>query len=132
MMSLREILFRWVYIVIGLFLFLFLGLMFIDSPSFKQFTWVCYAFFVSMSLVMFFILKLANSQQPSISLTSVVLLLLGIRFLTSASFIVLYILFFHKGDNYFIVPFFVMYGIFTIFESIYLQKYCNYLEKSTS
>jgi len=131
MMSLSEILFRWGYLAVGLFLMLFLGLMFVDSSSLEQFTWVCYAFFVLLSLFIFFVVKVVKGRNPSVNLTGVVFGLLGVRFLLSAVFIMLYILFFRTGDNYFIVPFFLMYSIFTIFESIYLQKYCNYLEKST-
>lgn len=130
-MSLVEVLMRWAYVSIGVFLFSFLALMFIESPSFAQFTWVSYGFFALISLSLFFILRGLHILKPSMNLTGPVFLLLGLRFFACAAFITIYIIFFKTGDNYFIVPFFLMYGIFTIFESIYLQKYCNYLERST-
>jgi len=122
---------RWAYVSIGVFLFSFLTLMFVESPSLEQFTWVSYGFFTLISLSLFFILRGVHLAKPSLNLTGPVFLLLGLRFFACAVFITTYIIFFKTGDNYFILPFFLMYSIFTIFESIYLQKYCNYLEKST-
>lgn len=130
-MSLVEVLMRWAYVSVGVFLFSFLALMFVESPSFEQFTWVSYGFFTLISLSLFFILWGVHLIKPSLNLTGPVFFLLGLRFLICATFITTYIIFFKTGDNYFILPFFLMYSIFTIFESIYLHKYCNYLEKST-
>ena len=88
--------------------------------GYPNFVWIVYVF---LSILLFIVIAIAatskNVKSPSQSL-SIVLGAMIIKFSMSLLLIIVYVLFTRPENAAFIVPFFLLYPIYTVFEVHYL------------
>lgn len=129
-MSLAEILLRWFFLSLGLAIFIFFSLQWIDFAAFKRFTWSWYLFSAILSIILFPILRLLKTKYKEVETTVYVFFLVGLRLLLSFGFIIIYISVNHNFlDTSLALPFLVIYTIYKVFEVYYLNSYSKYIDK---
>jgi|AntRauTorckE5430_2_1112549.scaffolds.fasta_scaffold19852_2 uncharacterized membrane protein YfcA len=88
----------------------------------QQLSWMSLILFVAISMVMFFSGRWGAAHENKGLFISLMYIYMGFKMLLSIMLIMLYYLYAEPESNLFILPFFTVYFIFTIFESYFLMK----------
>lgn len=88
----------------------------------QQLSWLSLIFFVIISILMFFSGRWGIGHPNKVMFISLMYIYMGLKMLLSIMLIILYYLYVEPESNLFILPFFTVYFIFTIFESYFLMK----------
>lgn len=103
-----------------------LGIYFLNQiprlAEFRSFTWSCFAFFILLSIVMFFFARKASKSKTKNLFTSVALGFTGSKMFFSVILIVAYDQIWHPSSRLFVLPFLGIYLIYTIFETYFMMK----------
>ncbi len=89
--------------------------------GYRDFGWVCIAFFVLWSAVMFFSIHKKDNSKPYTFINAVMVFTMG-KLILSAVLIVVYFKVTEPASKIFILPFFATYIIYTIFETRFMMK----------
>ncbi len=86
------------------------------------FSWSVLAFFILLSIVMFFVGQKSAAKDNKNRFTNTVLMFTFVKLVAGVLAILIYYLNIKPESKLFIVPFFVIYFAFTIFESYFMMK----------
>ncbi len=87
-----------------------------------DFAWICFVFFTLLTLLTIYITSISAKASNKVKGTTMILGAMGIKFLFSMFLILGYILAVRPDNARFILPFFVLYILFTVIETNYLLK----------
>ena len=87
-----------------------------------DFAWICFAFFTLLTFLTIYITSISVKASNKVKGTNMILGAMGIKFLFSMFLILAYILAVRPDDARFILPFFVLYILFTVIETKYLLQ----------
>lgn len=90
--------------------------------AYPDFAWMSYAFCASLTFIVMGITHLSRQMSHAEKSVGVILGVMGLRFLFSLLFIGAYLLFAKPTDARFIIPFFVLYTLYTAVETYYMAK----------
>lgn len=79
-------------------------------------------FFVSLSIVVFYLGNAAARSANKNRLTQLIMILVFFKLFSCLLIIIIYDRFFHPANNYYVLPFFLIYILYTVFEVIMLTK----------
>ena len=118
-----SVFFRWLIILTLLLTTLIFVLSFIhifkDSLAISLSSIV---FFVSLSIVVFYLGNAAARSTNKNRLTQLIMILVFFKLFSCLLIIMIYDRFFHPPNNYYVLPFFLIYILYTVFEVIMLTK----------
>ena len=89
--------------------------------DYQDFGWICIAFFILWSAVMFFYIYKKDNSKPYTFINAVMVFTMG-KLILSAVLIVGYFKLMEPASKIFVIPFFVTYIIYTIFETRFMMK----------
>lgn len=87
-----------------------------------DFAWVCYVFFALLTFLTIYITSLATKASSKSYGTTMILGAMGVKFILSMFMILGYILVVNPENPRFVLPFFVLYILFTVVETNYLLR----------
>jgi hypothetical protein len=90
--------------------------------SYSDLGWLSFILFFTITIMMFFFGKQAIDSPSKMMFSNVSMAFLLMKMLLSIMILVLYKKLAHPASNTFIVPFFIVYLIFTIFETYVMLK----------
>lgn len=90
--------------------------------SLQTFIWCSIGFFTISSAIIFFILKSGIRQKNNYSFISSVYLAMFAKMILCVGLVLAYFFMTKPGNIYFIIPFFVLYICYTVFETYFLVK----------
>jgi MFS family permease len=90
--------------------------------TYQLFSWLSTVLFIAISIGMFFSGRWATKQPNKNLFISLMYVYMGGKMLLSILLITLYYLYVEPTSKLFILPFFVVYFSYTIFESYFLMK----------
>jgi hypothetical protein len=102
-----------------------LSLLYLFFPTLKSYTdlgWLSFVLFFVITIIMFFLGQTAMNSTSKMMFSNVSMAFLLMKMLLSIMILVLYKKLAHPTSNIFIVPFFIVYLIFTIFETYVMLK----------
>ena len=122
-------------IQLGIFSLLMLGVLlalrFIPLVlPYQNFGWISWIVFFVLSLGMFFIGQKAAVSKNNFAFTQVVILTMIIKMVLAFFLCVLYYTIAQPANKYFIIPLFIVYLGFTVFETYFMMKIGNSKSKS--
>lgn len=79
-------------------------------------------FFVSLSIAVFYLGNAAARSTNKNRLTQLIMILVFFKLFSCLLIIMIYDRFFHPVNNYYVLPFFLIYILYTVFEVIMLTK----------
>lgn len=79
-------------------------------------------FFVSLSITVFYLGNAAARSTNKNRLTQLIMILVFFKLFSCLLIIMIYDRFFHPANNYYVLPFFLIYILYTVFEVIMLTK----------
>lgn len=128
--SFVEIALTWIYWTVGLAILTFLLLMWTVNPALNFFSWILLTVVAALSLFSVGFLAVTKYNNPKADTTSLVFALFLFRFMVLIFFIGLYLIF-NKEElgRLCLVPIFVYFTVYTIFDIKHLNKYSEYLDK---
>lgn len=89
---------------------------------YQSLSWISWGFFILFSLVLFVLgTKGGNSSNPHL-FGQIFLVATGIKMLISVTIILIYFLTTKPDNQYFVLPFFMIYLIYTSFEVYFMTK----------
>jgi hypothetical protein len=88
----------------------------------QQLSWMSLILFVVISIIMYFSGRWGAGHSNKIVFISLMYGYMGLKMLLSIIMIMLYYFYVEPESNLFILPFFTVYFIYTIFESYFLIK----------
>lgn len=86
------------------------------------FSWSLWLSFIVFSLFLFFIASKAAKSENKSLFSQVFLISIMIKMFLSLTYIIAYVLFSKPQDKFFVIPFFITYIIFTIYEVHFLTE----------
>ena len=89
---------------------------------YQMFSWICLGFFVVFSVLMFFMGTNASKSSNKNDFTNVALGFTAGKMFGSLIIIVIYIKLIEPTSKMFILPFFIIYIIYTAFETYFMMK----------
>jgi len=99
--------------------------------AYPSFAWVCFLFFTCQTLFIIAMAGMGERMSSPSGGVSVVLGAMGLKFLFSILMILAYLLAVKPDTMIFIIPFFILYIIYTIIETYHLlQMRTNAVKKS--
>ncbi len=118
-----SVFFKWLIIITLLLTTVIFVLSFIeifkDSLSISLSSIV---FFVSLSIAVFYLGNAAARSTNKNRLTQLIMILVFFKLFSCLLIIMIYDRFFHPANNYYVLPFFLIYILYTVFEVIMLTK----------
>ncbi|QQS30701.1 MAG: hypothetical protein IPM47_07160 [Sphingobacteriales bacterium] len=93
-----------------------------DYPGFA---WLCYGFFTLLSFFIIYLIAMTNQSSTPGRAVNLVLGAMGLKFLFSILMVLVYILAANPQTVYFIIPFFVLYTLYTVVETRFLMMVVN-------
>ncbi|MEZ4883130.1 MAG: hypothetical protein R3E32_00245 [Chitinophagales bacterium] len=87
-----------------------------------DFAWICFVFFTILTFLTIYITSLSAKASSKVKGTTMILGAMGIKFIFSMFMILAYLLAVSPDSPRFILPFFVLYILFTVVETNYLLK----------
>ena len=90
--------------------------------EFQTMAWMTWLLFVLLTVGLFFLGKMALSSPNRSAFDGLLLSLNFIKIASSLIFILAYLKFFEPATNWFLIPFFLIYALYTIFEIDMLTK----------
>ena len=88
--------------------------------AYPDFAWICYVFFTLLTFLTLYITSLSQKASTPVKGTYMILGAMGIKFLFSMFLILAYLLAVRPDNPRFILPFFILYLVFTVVETRYL------------
>jgi len=92
---------------------------------YQNFGWISWIVFFVLSLGMFFIGQKAAVSKNNFAFTQVVILTMIVKMVLAFFLCVLYYMLAQPENKYFIIPLFIVYLGFTIFETYFMMKIGN-------
>lgn len=129
-MSFVEIALTWLYWTVGLVLFSLLLMMWTNNAALELFSWILLAITSFLSIFSIGFLAVTKYNNPQINTTKLVFALFLFRFLFLLFFIGLYIIG-NRSElgNACLIPILLYFTIYTFFDTRYLSKYSDYLDR---
>ncbi len=94
------------------------GLSFIPAMgNHRNFTWFSLLIFVGLSLAVYFPFKSAAEGKNKSLFTQLSMVFIVVKMMLSLTILLVYNRAFHPGDRLFLIPFGIIYIVFTIFET---------------
>ncbi len=90
-----------------------------DYPGFA---WLCYGFFTLLSFFIIYLIAMTNQSSTPGRAVNLVLGAMGLKFLFSILMVLGYILAAQPQTVHFIIPFFVLYTLYTVVETRFLMQ----------
>ena len=115
-----------VAISIGLY---YLLIQFFPAFSYTDLTWIAIGMFGLISLLVFFLAQKASKSDNKYSFLNIVVMNLFMKIFLSFIVVVAYVKITQPADKWYLVPFTMIYLIFTIFETYFLSKAAKYDEQ---
>ncbi|MBK8505642.1 MAG: hypothetical protein IPL46_27665 [Saprospiraceae bacterium] len=79
-------------------------------------------FFITLSIVVFYLGNAAASHKNKNRLTQLIMILVFFKLFSCLLIIVIYDRLFHPSSDFYVLPFFLIYIVFTVFEVMMLSK----------
>jgi len=100
--------------------------------TFQSLTWISFAFFFSLSVLMYFIGHSSANSSNKNSFLQIVMATTFLKMFLCIGLVIVYHTLAKPESNMFVVPFLLIYIIFTIFETYFMMKlsYLNPNKKS--
>ena len=100
--------------------------------TFQLLTWISFAFFLSLSVLMYFIGHSSANSSNKNSFLQIVMATTFLKMFLCIGLVIVYHTLAKPESNMFVVPFLLIYIIFTIFETYFMMKlsYLNPNQKS--
>ena len=95
------------------------------SATFQRYNgvvWFSLALFIPLSICMFFVGKRASTSANKSLFHSLIMPFTFIKMLSAVIVLLIYKKVFHPETKYFLLPFFLVYFVFTIFETYFMIK----------
>lgn len=121
-MSVRQFTIQLTIVSIFVAVVLWLLSIFSIFHTHQQLSWMSLILFIMISVLMFFSGRWGVEHGNKSMFISLMYIYMGFKMLLSIILIMLYYLYVEPESNLFILPFFTVYFIFTIFESYFLMK----------
>ena len=102
---------------ISFLLFMIPELMFL-----KKFTWASIAFFTLLSGIIYFLGTIGVSGKSNYAFITYIYVSMGIKMMLCVVMVFSYLFFFKPEKIFFIIPFFLLYILYTVFETFFLVK----------
>ena len=90
--------------------------------AYPDFAWLSYAFCTLMTFLVMMITQVSRKMSNAGKSVGVALGAMGLRFIFSLLFILGYVLFAKPANARFIIPFFILYFLYTALETYYMAK----------
>lgn len=111
---------------LGVSLFsLLIGFIFPIYKQYNSVTWWSLGIFIPLSMAMFFGGQLAAKSADKYFFSNLIMPFTFIKMFFSVAGLVVYKKLYHPDTKYFLLPFFVVYFVFTIFETYFMVKIGN-------
>ncbi len=104
---------------------LFLGQFSTAFQQYSSVTWWSLGIFVPLSIVMFFGGKMAAQSPNKYFFSNLIVHFTILKILFGLGSLILYKKMYHPETKFFILPFCLVYVVFTIFETIFMLKLSN-------
>ncbi len=89
--------------------------------DYQDIGWISIVFFILWSAVMFFSIHKKDNSKPNTFINAVMVFTMG-KLMLSAILIIVYFKIANPPSKIFILPFFVIYVVYTIFETRFMMK----------
>lgn len=122
LMSVRTFTFQLIMVTILVSVLLWLLTTFPVLKAHQELSWMSLALFVFISIIMFFSGRWGVGNENKSTFIGLMYAYMGGKMLLSVIMITLYYLYYEPDSKLFILPFFLVYFIYTIFESYFLMK----------
>ena len=115
--------FKWLTILTTLLTIVILALSTFEKfAGIKPISFGSLVFFVTLSIVVFYLGNAAASSENKNRLTQLIMILVFFKLFSCLMIIVIYDRLFHPPSDYYVLPFFLIYIVFTAFEVMMLSK----------
>ncbi len=118
-----PVFFKWLIILTVLLAGIITALSLI--PIFKNILGISFStliFFVSLSITVYYLGNSAARSRNKNRLTQLIMILVFFKLFSCLLIIIIYDRFFHPASNYYVLPFFLIYISYTVFEVMMLSK----------
>ncbi len=109
-------------ISVGVALLLLLMHQWPSIGQYQTFSWICWSFYVVFSAIMFLMAKWSAWDANGKLFISTSIMLMGGKMLFSVLIVILYSKIAQPTSRSFVLPFFLVYVTFTIFETYFMMK----------
>lgn len=112
-----SVFFKWLVIVTILLITLILALSFLDPfEDILPISYASLAFFVILSIAVFYLGHAAAKSSDKNKLTQLIIALVFFKLFSCLLIIIVYDQIFQPKSNHYVIPFFLIYIVFTVFE----------------
>jgi hypothetical protein len=118
-----PVFFKWLIILTVLLAGIIMALSLI--PIFENILGISFStliFFVSLSITVYYLGNSAARSRNKNRLTQLIMILVFFKLFSCLLIIIIYDRFFHPVSNYYVLPFFIIYISYTVFEVMMLSK----------
>ncbi|MEL6924788.1 MAG: hypothetical protein AAFO94_12145 [Bacteroidota bacterium] len=109
-------------ISVGTMLLLVLFQQMADVRSYPNFAWLCLGFFIVFSIVMYFFGWRTSLSSDRNAFTRTIIGFMGLKMFFSVLLVATYVKLVEPDSKYFLIPFFIVYLIFTVFETYFMSR----------
>ncbi len=93
-----------------------------DISDYFDLSWMTLIFFIFLSIVIFYLGKNASKSKNQFLFMNIIVMNMFVKMLLSFAIILMYVQLKEPENKLFVVPFFIIYFIFTAFETYFMTK----------